>query len=177
MKLPFCGLLIALIVPIAAAQGSPVEASSRTAAASSTYVPVHDFDPRRDPGADLQSAMLEAQRTGKRIILDVGGDWCVYCHQLEQLFKEHPELVRLRDEHFLTVAVYYGSDNKNPKFLSHYAKVQGIPHLYVLDDHGRLLRSQHMVELREQGAYSPEKMKEFLLRWSDAASGPPSAHQ
>lgn len=168
MRLALLVLVLTVTVRAAAAQGSPVPASSLPASASSAYVPVHKFDPKRDPAADLQAAVVEAQGTGKRILLDVGGDWCVYCHQMDQLFQQHPELAKLRDDNFLTVAVYYGSDNKNPQFLSHYTKVLGIPHFYVLDDHGRLLRSQHLVELRERGAYSPEKMKEFLLRWSPA---------
>lgn len=173
MKWVLCMLLIAVAAHFAAGQGSPGVANSPTAAPSSPYIPVHKFDPKRDPGADLQAAMLEARRAGKRIILDVGGDWCVYCHQMNLLFEQYPDLARLRDDNFVTVAVYYGDDNKNKQFLSHYAKVEGIPHLYILDDHGRLLCSQHMVELREKGAYSPEKMKEFLLRWS-AVPSPPS---
>src|SRR5215471_3069270 len=38
------------------------------------YVPVHKFDPKRDAAADIEAAIHEAQRTGKRILLDVGGD-------------------------------------------------------------------------------------------------------
>lgn len=177
MKWACVMLLVALVAEPVVAQASPDASRSPAGTPSSPYLPVHKFDPKRDPDVDLQAAMLEAQRTGKRVILDVGGDWCVYCHQMNLLFEQHPDLARLRDDNFVTVAVYYGSDNKNPQFLSHYAKVKGIPHFFVLDEHGRLLRSQHMVELREQGAYSPQKMKEFLLRWSPAPNGTPSADQ
>ena len=34
------------------------------------------YDPKRDPAADLKTAMAEAQRGGKRILLEVGGEWC-----------------------------------------------------------------------------------------------------
>jgi thioredoxin-related protein len=124
------------------------------------------FDPKRIAAADLQAAMVEAQRTGKYILLDVGGDWCQYCHEMNELFRQHPELTKLRDDKFVVVSVYYASDNKNKEFLSHYDKVEGIPHFYVLDSRGKQLHSQHVRYLREGGAYSPEKMKAFLLQFS-----------
>ena len=40
------------------------------------------FDPARDPVADLATAKVEAQRGGKRIVLDVGGEWCSWCHYI-----------------------------------------------------------------------------------------------
>ncbi len=138
-------------------------------AAGSGYVAVHKFDPKRDAGADIQAAIAEAQRTGKRIILDIGGDWCQYCHQMDQLFQEHPDLLELRDKNFITVAVYYGTDKKNEQVLSHYPKVAGIPHFYVLDGTGSVLHSQHLLELRKGGKYDPDKMKEFLTQWSPSA--------
>jgi len=101
----------------------PAPSDSRPA-----YTPVHKFDPKRDAGADIQDAIAEAQRTGKRIILDVGGDWCQYCHQMDEFFEKHPEILRQRDVNFVTVAVYYGKDNKNQAALSRYSKILGVPH-------------------------------------------------
>jgi thiol:disulfide interchange protein len=135
-------------------------------AGESSYVSVHKFDPKRDAAADIRAAIAEAQKTGQRIIVDVGGDWCQYCQQMDQLFQEHPELLEYRERNFITVAVYYGSDKKNEQVLSHYPKVEGIPHFYVLEKDGSVLHSQHLVELRQGGKYSPEKMKDFLTKWS-----------
>jgi thioredoxin-related protein len=139
-------------------------------AADSGYIPVHKFDPQRDAAGDIQAAIAEAQRTGQRILLDIGGDWCQYCHQMDQLFLEHPELLDLRDKNFITVAIYYGMDKKSPQVLSHYPKVEGIPHFYVLDSRGAVLHSQHLVELRTGGKYDPDKLKEFLTKWSSSAT-------
>lgn len=85
---------------------------------------------------------------------------------MDQLFQEHPELLELRDKNFITVAVYYGTDKKNEQVSSHYPKVEGIPHFYVLDGSGSVLHSQHLLELRKGGKYDPDKMKEFLTKWS-----------
>jgi thiol:disulfide interchange protein len=166
-------LLVALFV---AGGGLLSPAQTKTAsdaqvpaeAHESSYVPVQKFDPKRDAGADIRAAIAEAQKTGQRIIVDVGGDWCQYCHQMDQFFQEHPEILEFRERNFITVAVYYGSDKKNEQVLSHYPKVEGIPHFYVLEKDGSVLHSQHLVELRQGAKYSPEKMKDFLTKWSPA---------
>jgi thiol:disulfide interchange protein len=142
-------------------------------AQESGYVQVHKFDPRRDAAADIQAAIAEGQRTSKRIILDVGGDWCSWCHVLDKFLEQHPEIVDLQEKNFITVAVFYGSENKNEKVLSRYPKVEGIPHFFVLEKDGTLLHSQGMVKLETGGEPNPEKMKDFLVKWSPPRSETP----
>ena len=149
---PAAILFLVLGCVFSLAQGNKLPDAQLAGAADSSYVPVHKFDPKRDAAADIQAAIAEAQKTGKRIILDIGGDWCQYCHQMDQLFQEHPELLELRDKNFITVAIYYGTDKKNEQVLSHYPKVDGIPHFYVLDSRGSVLHSQHLLELRKGGS-------------------------
>jgi len=140
----------------------------------STFVAVHSFEASRDASADVQRAIVEARKTGRRILLDIGGDWCPWCHSLDQLFQQHPELVEVRDQNFVTVAIYYGPDNKNEQLLSQYSKPLGIPHFFVLNTDGTLVHSQHVAELREDGNYSPEKIRNFLTTWSKASTEPPT---
>ena|ERR1041384_1424190 len=136
----------------------------------STYSPLHGFDPARDAVADIQRAVTEARKAGKRILIDVGGAWCLYCQSLDQMFQQHPDLLRLRNENFIMVPVYYGDNEKNEQALSHYSKLLGIPHFFVLDQDGVLLHSQHVAEFQVNGNYSPDKIKEFLKAWSPAGS-------
>jgi len=149
------------------AQGAgPEAAEAQGSATAGAYAPVHKFDPKRDAASDIQAAVAEAHRAGKRVIVDVGGDWCQYCHQMDELFQLHPELLELREKNFVTVAVYYGSDKKNEQALSRYPKLKGIPHYYVLDGNGSVVQSQHLTELRTGANYDPDKMKEFLTKWA-----------
>ena len=41
------------------------------------------FDPVADPFKDIQIAVNEAQKINKRILLDVGGEWCIWCHRID----------------------------------------------------------------------------------------------
>jgi hypothetical protein len=130
------------------------------------YTPVHQFDPTRDPAEDIRAAIAEAQRTKKRIILYVGGPWCPFCHQMDELFQKNTDLTQLRDSRFITVAVLYGTGSIHDQALSGYPHVLGIPHFYVLESDGTLLHSQHVVDLRENGAYSPSKLTAFFTQWA-----------
>ena len=46
--------------------------------------PTAKFDPARDAESDINAAVAEAKRTSRRVILDVGGEWCGWCHTLDQ---------------------------------------------------------------------------------------------
>lgn len=133
------------------------------------------FDPSRSAAADLETAIRVARKSGKNILVDVGGDWCMWCGLLDRLFRESPSLEKIRDEHLILVRIYYGSDNRNEAVLSRYSKILGIPHFYVLDKDGRLLHSQHVADLQTSGAYDYDKMKAFLLQWSPPARDSASA--
>jgi thiol:disulfide interchange protein len=174
MRLAWSIVFVAVACLLLSAQTKSTSDSQPPAEAqASGYVPVHKFDPKRDAAADIQTAIKEAQRTGKRVLLDVGGDWCPYCRQMDQFFQKHPDILQLRDQNFITVAVFYSSEDKNEKVLARYSKVLGVPHFYVLDKDGTLLHSQHVLELRARGAYDPGKMIEFLTKWSPPGRVPP----
>jgi thiol:disulfide interchange protein len=142
---------------------SPAQTSPQQ---SHSYSPVKAFDPSRDAAKDIREAVSEARRTGRRVLLDVGGDWCVWCRRLDSLFESHPDLEKYRDEHYVTVKVNWSKENKNEKVLSAYPKIPGYPHLFVLRDDGVLLHSQDTSELERGKGHDPEKVMAFLKRWA-----------
>ena len=123
------------------------------------------FDPTRDAAADIRFALSEARRTGKRVLLDVGGEWCIWCHRLDTLFTTHAALAEFRDRHYVTVKVNYSKENKNENVLSAYPRIPGYPHLFVLDSKGALLHSQDTGALESGKGHDPEKVMAFLKQW------------
>ncbi len=132
-----------------------------------------DFDPARDPAADLETAKVEAQRGGKRIILDVGGEWCPWCHLMDQFVEGDAEVRRLRDASYVWMKVNYSEENENTAFLSQFPQVKGYPHLFVLEADGTLLHSQFTAELempKDKGkGYDRERFLTFMKQWAPAA--------
>ncbi|MGD0226172.1 MAG: thioredoxin family protein [Terriglobia bacterium] len=133
---------------------------------TSGYKPVTVYDVARDPAKDLQDAIAEATRTNKRILLEVGGDWCVYCNIMDTTFESHPRLQKLRDDNYVTVKINYSKENPNDKFLSKYPAIPDYPHFFVLDSKGALLQSQPTHRFEHGKTYNVGKIDAFLRRSS-----------
>jgi thioredoxin-related protein len=123
------------------------------------------FDPGQDAAKDLAKAKVLARKTGRRILMDVGGNWCPWCVRLHGFWEEHADLKALRDKHFVFVMVNFSPENKNEKLLSRYPRIPGYPHFFVLDAKGKLVQSQDTSALEEGKGYSPDKVREFLTAW------------
>ena len=124
------------------------------------------FDPKRDPEQDLAAALAQAKAQGKRVIVDVGGEWCVWCHILDRFFASNADLDHLRTSRYVWLKVNVSKENDNRAFLSRWPKVAGYPHLFVLDSDGRLLHSQDTGALELGKGYDAAKVRAFLERFA-----------
>jgi thiol-disulfide isomerase/thioredoxin len=123
------------------------------------------FDPKRDAAADVQAAIVRATKENKRIILDIGGEWCGWCIRMDNFIKQNKSLKKLRDNNFIWVKVNFSQENENPALLSKYPTAAGYPHIYVLEKDGTLLKSQNTVELEKEKSYDLQKFIDFLNLW------------
>ena len=140
------------------------------APATGTAVTAPKFNPAADPTKDLEGAIADAQRTHKRIILDVGGEWCGWCHAMDRYYAEHADLMALREKQFVWLKINFSPENNNAAFLSKYPAIHGYPHLLVLDTDGKLLHSQDTSLLEQGSSYNLEKMFAFLKQWQLSGS-------
>ncbi len=123
------------------------------------------FDPLRNPFDDLKSAIRMAKENNKNIILDVGGEWCIWCHRIDAFMHNTKEINSLLGKYYLVVKINYSKENKNEKFLSQYPKIEGYPHFFVLDKNGKLLHSQNTGDLEKDKGYDKNKFIAFLNKW------------
>lgn len=126
------------------------------------------YDPAADAAADLRQAVQKAQKENKRILLEVGGEWCPWCHLLDKFLKGDEEIARKLDETFVVQKVNFSRENKNEKFLSQYPQVPGYPHVFVLESDGKFLHSQTTTEFEAGKGYDREKVLAFIAKWAKA---------
>jgi thiol:disulfide interchange protein len=150
-----------------------VVGGSRANPDQSAYTPVSRYDPARDAQKDVDAAVAEAQRTGKRVLLEVGGEWCSWCHTMDRFFQEHADLLALRERNFIMVKINSSDENENQKLLSQYPRIPGYPHLFVLDANGKLLHSQDTSALEEGKSYNLRRFQAFLQKWAPPAKEGP----
>lgn len=140
----------------------------QTAAAQSPYTPVTKYDPKRDAARDIDDAVAEAKRSNRRILLEVGGEWCSWCHILDEFFDKHADLTALRDKHFVTVKINFSDENENKEVLARYGPIRGYPYIFVLDSDGKLVHSQDTGVFEEGRDYVLERLTTFLTYWATA---------
>jgi thiol:disulfide interchange protein len=123
------------------------------------------FDPKRDGAADVATAAAMAKTQNKRVLVDVGGEWCTWCHILDRFIAANADVKKLRDDNYVWVKVNWSPENKNEALLSKLPKVKGYPHFFVLDADGRLVVSQNTGALEAGKDYDKEKFVAFLRQY------------
>ncbi len=148
----------------------PSESAALTDAAEDTSVSAREtrekFDPARDPSADVATATKITAKENKKILLDVGGEWCIWCHKLDKFFEDNKDVSDFLHANYIVVKVNYSKENKNEKFLSAFPEIKGYPHLFVLDNNGKLLHSQDTGDLESGNHHDHDKVLKFLKAWA-----------
>lgn len=124
------------------------------------------YDPKANPSIDLKKTIEVATQTKKRILLDVGGEWCIWCHRLDDFFASNLDVTEYLKNNFVVMKVNFSKENDNEAFLKQFPKVAGYPHLFVLDSDGKFLHSQDTGKLEKDKGHDREKVFEFLKQWS-----------
>ena len=122
------------------------------------------FEPARDAAADVQQAVALAQAQRKMVLVDVGGEWCTWCHVFDRFVARSPEVRKAMQEGYILLKVNYSPQNRNQAVLSQWPRAQGYPHFYVLDAAGRVVASQASAELEAARDYDEAKVLAFLRR-------------
>ena len=125
------------------------------------------FDPTRDANKDLHTAMEQARKEHKNILMDVGGNWCPWCILLDRTLNEDAELHALLEKNYVLLHVNFSRENENLDFLGPYPKANGYPAWYVLSPKGKLLNAEDTSEQEQthklDAGYNKDTLKTFLI--------------
>ena len=124
------------------------------------------FDPARNAAKDVAHAVAMAKSQGKRVIVDVGGEWCAWCHILDRFIAANDDVAGLIARNYVWVKVNYSKENRNEALLSRWPGIRGYPHLFVLDADGALVHSQDTAVLESGDGYDKARVVAFLTRWA-----------
>lgn len=165
-------MLLVLVLALAV-QGLLAEEPAPGTALRPSPAPVYtvaQYDPQRDPADDLEATVARAREEGKRILLEVGGDWCSWCRALDEFIHVRPVVASELQRNYLIMKVNYSLAQLNHGFLSQYPEISGYPHLFVLESDGQLLHSQPTGELEVGRSYDEQVVLSFLQKWAPPAS-------
>lgn len=129
------------------------------------------YDPKANAEKDVAIALTKAKKEGKHVLLQIGGNWCVWCYRFNSFVLLDPELKNILNSNYVVYHLNYSSENKNLDYMRKLGFPQrfGFPVLVVLDAEGNRLNTQDTSLLEKGNGYDKDKVRNFLLNWSPIA--------
>ncbi len=152
------------LIFLAALAAGWASCAQQPASAQSLYVVDH-YDPARNPEADLALAAQRASAEGKRILVVVGGDWCVWCEILDRFIAANSDVHAAFADSFVVLKVNFGRENENEAFLRRFPQSEGYPNFFILAADGAYLAQQDTALLEQGRSYNRARMLAFAGRW------------
>lgn len=130
------------------------------------------YDPKRNPFVDFKMAMNEAKADQKLILMELGGDWCSWCHVLDNFLHRNRKIKQDLLDVFVVMKVNVSEENWNEEFRSHLPDTIAYPHFFIADSEGHVIASQDVADLVDgivdENTYSRRLFKKFIEVWSEA---------
>ncbi len=123
------------------------------------------YDDKRDPFKDAQAAITLAQQTNRNVLIEIGGNWCTWCHKMDAFLEKHPKIYQALHNNYVLLKVSVSDSNENEAFMKSLPPVQGYPHMYVSTSTGQMLLSKDTAELLDNLEYSETYWLSFLAKW------------
>ncbi len=128
----------------------------------------HPYETKADAHAAVQAAFAEARSSGRRVLLDFGGNWCADCRVFSGVL-EAPAVKPWVAAHFVTVLIDIGRLSKNLDIAARFGvQLQGVPTILVVSADGRLLNRGAVSALTDARLLSPQAVVDVLNTYAVA---------
>lgn len=135
---------------------------------------VHIYNPHENAQAGINKAVLKAKQENKHVLVQAGGNWCIWCIRFNKFTKTDVHIDSLLQANYIVYHLNYSKENYNAAVFEKYGFAQrfGFPVFLILDGDGKLLHIQNSAYLEQGNGYSEEKVLDFLNSWTRAAIDP-----
>jgi len=124
------------------------------------------YPPPEEAPSEIASALSEASKDHKRVLLVFGGNWCYDCHVLDTTFRSKA-FAPVVNANYHVVHINIGNMDQNTDLANKYGIPlnKGVPSLAILDPDGKLVVSQKQGEFESTVKIGPEDVLQFLKKW------------
>lgn len=124
------------------------------------------YDDQRSPFKDATAALALAKETNRQVLIEIGGDWCSWCHKMDAFLSNNPDVYQALHANYVLLKINVSDSNENKEFMQALPPVLGYPHMYISSANGEMLLSKDTAELLAGNNYSREYWLTFLNKWS-----------
>ncbi|MBS1550033.1 MAG: thioredoxin family protein [Bacteroidetes bacterium] len=132
---------------------------------------IKPYNPKENAEEKISQLVERAQAENKNIMIQAGGNWCIWCLRFNQLIQDTPELKSIVDDKLLYYHLNWSQENKNENLFEKFGnpgEKYGYPVFIILNKEGNVIHIQESAVFEHEKSYSVEKVKDFLLQWVDA---------
>lgn len=128
------------------------------------------YDTQADGGTQIAEALIAAQRDHKRVLLQFGANWCIWCHRLHKLLESDRSIAATLEAEYELVLIdidKVADKMHNAEIVNRYGRPtkHGLPVLVVLDANGKQLTTRETASWEAGEFYDPAKVLAFLNKW------------
>lgn len=129
------------------------------------------YHPYAPAEKEIKAAVAKAKKEKKHVLLQIGGNWCVWCYRFNSFVQTDSLLKKLANDNYVIYHLNYSKENKNLAVMKKlgYPQRFGFPVLVVLDGDGNRLHTQDSGILEKGNGYDSGKVKSFLQNWAPGA--------
>ena len=130
------------------------------------------YDREANGTTQIAAALTQAKAEHKYVLVDLGANWCVWCHRLHHILQADATVAKSLNDNFVLLLIDVNHRNgkkRNDVVNDHYGNpmAQGLPVLVVLDANGKQLTTQETGALEDgKSAHDPAKVTAFLEKWA-----------
>jgi len=125
------------------------------------------YDASANASADIDAALARAKVSGKRVLIDLGGNWCPDCRVLAGV-AAIPEVKSYLDANFEVVFVDVGHFDKNMNVPARFGAPMpaGVPTVLVVTPDGTLVNGKQREDLDNDRSMTPQSIVDWLAQWT-----------
>jgi thioredoxin-related protein len=130
------------------------------------------YHPEENAKQGIAVAVKEAKESGKHVLVEIGGNWCIWCARFNDFVSNDKSLDSLVSSNYVVYHLNYSKENKNADLLTKYEFPQrfGFPVFLILNDKGDLIHTQTSWYLEDgKKSYDKEKVTAFFTDWGKKA--------
>ena len=161
-------IVIALLIatPVLAA---PAPKPSIATLQQLPVVIMQPYNEAANADADVAAAFARAQKSHKRVLIDLGGNWCGDCIILAN-FVKLPEMRRFMEAHYEEVSVDVGRFNRNLQIPARFGftkRLEGVPALLIATPDGKLVNGADVFATADARSMTPQSLADYLAKYAN----------
>ena len=126
------------------------------------------YDTAANADKDVAAAFARARLSGKRVLIDLGGNWCGDCVVLANIMAL-PQVQPFIAAHYEVVSVDVGRSSKNLQIPARFGVDLrgGVPTVLIVEPDGKtLVDAGHIAALEDARNMTPQGVADWLAQWA-----------